>query len=388
MASRQGRTGTGRDGTDEHGAGRAGGRGEDVAQLQAQLTQAVAGLVTGADWLRALRFAARFRRYSFNNALLIRQAHAVAFARGLVPEPDPTLVASKSRWEALGRQVGDDHPGYQIFAPNTTRGAIRGNDPGTWRPLGRGEKPRPGETVRERLRGMRPALVYDVSQTHGAPIPRRPSPEFPPGAAPEGLWDGLAGQVAARGYRLEPETDPLVLGAAQGETRFGDRVVRLRAGLGDAGRAAVLAHELAHIDLHEPGRDRAPEDGTSASPGQEGRSPHRGIREVEADAVAYLVCAAHGLDLEASTVPYVAGWASTVPGRDAVKVVKSTGKRACRAALAVLSQLDTVQVSDGVPPAPTRRRADRPAAGFRPSAPGLPPAAGPGAGHQPGLGVS
>ena len=62
-------------------------------ELHERLTGAVASLVSGEDWRRAMAFAARFRTRSFNNTLLIWVQHEAAFGAGRVPEPFPTLVA-------------------------------------------------------------------------------------------------------------------------------------------------------------------------------------------------------------------------------------------------------------------------------------------------------
>lgn len=76
-----------------------------LERLHAQLADAVAGLVTGDDWARALEFAARFRSRSFSNTVLIWTQHAVAFGHGRVPEPTPTYIAGFKQWRALGRSV-------------------------------------------------------------------------------------------------------------------------------------------------------------------------------------------------------------------------------------------------------------------------------------------
>ncbi|GAB4086397.1 hypothetical protein GCM10028784_30270 [Myceligenerans cantabricum] len=325
-------------------------RDAKLEALQRKLTGAVESLVTGQDWQRALRFAARFRARSFGNTLLIWVQHAAAHEQGLVPDPDPTYVAGFQRWKALGRRVMKGQPGYQIIAPVTARMAGREDDPGSWRRLARGEKPDPGEVVRSRMVGVRPAYVWDISQTDGAPIPERPQIELPAGQAPPGLWDGLAAQVADLGYDLRLVPNAAALEGAYGRTTYSEHLVEVRADLDDGARTAVLAHELAHAMLHAPGRDTAPDDGTTVEPGQEGRSPHRGIREVEADSVAYMVSAAHGLDLADSTVPYVAGWASSVRGSSPVETIQNTATRVRSAAVTILDRLDTRQVPDGNPP--------------------------------------
>lgn len=94
--------------------------------------------------------------------------------------------------------------------------------------------------------------------------------------------------------------------------------------------------ELAHVLMHDPKDEDARQ--------------HRGIREVEAESVALMICAAHGMDTSVNTIPYVAGWATSVKDADPVEVVKTTGERVRRTAAAILDQLDTARVSDGSPP--------------------------------------
>ncbi|GAB4085027.1 hypothetical protein GCM10028784_16570 [Myceligenerans cantabricum] len=330
-------------------------RNAKLDALHDKLTAAVEQLVTGDDWRRALRFAARFRSRSFNNTLLIWVQHTTAHDQGIVAAPAPTYVAGFQQWRALGRHVMKGQPGYQILAPVTARMAGRDDDPASWHRLAKGQKPEPGEVVRTRMIGVRPAYVWDICQTDGAPIPEPPPVQLPAGQAPPGLWDGLAAQVDALGYHLRMVPDTAALDGADGRTTYATRLVEISSDLGPGAQAAVLAHELAHAMLHAPGHDTAPEDGTTPAPGTEGRSPHRGIREVEADSVAYMVAAAHGLDLTGSTVPYVSGWAATVPSNDPIQTIQNTAARVRTTALTILDRLDTHQIPDGAPPAPAPR---------------------------------
>ena len=77
---------------------------------------------------------------------------------------------------------------------------------------------------------------------------------------------------------------------------------------------------------------------------------HRGIAEVEAESVALMVCSAHQLTTDDYTIPYVASWASSVPGKTPVEVVQSTADRVRGAAVHILDKLDTTQGADGNPP--------------------------------------
>lgn len=187
--------------------------------LHAKLAESVGALVTGEDWKRALEFAAKFRGRSFGNTMLIYVQHYAAFQQGRVPEPMPTYVAGFKQWLSLNRAVMKGQSGYAILAPVTARFASASPaDPNSWRRLGRGEKPGFNEVVRSKLVGLKPAYVWDVSQTDGDPIPETPRPTLLQGQAPEGLWDGLADQITARGFELRLVSNAAAIGGANGLT--------------------------------------------------------------------------------------------------------------------------------------------------------------------------
>lgn len=310
--------------------------------LHERLTGAVEQLVSGDDWKRALEFAARFRARSFGNTLLIWAQHLEAFEAGRVPEPSPTYVAGFKQWQSLGRQVSKGQSGYMIQAPVTGRFASPNPaDAESWRRLGRFEKPRPGETVRSKLIGVKPAYVWDVSQTTGDPIPEAPRPRLLEGEAPAGLWEGLATLVEAEGFAVLRVPHEGMIGGANGLTDYEAHTVAVRSNMDPAAQAKTLAHELAHVKLHGPDNEDA--------------THHRGVGEVEADSVALMVGAAHGMDTTSYTIPYVAGWAATVGGKTPVEVVQVTGERVRKTAAAILDALPTVQVGGGDPPGLSRQ---------------------------------
>jgi len=304
--------------------------------LHERLAGAVGSLVTGEDWVRAMSFAARFRSRSFNNTLLICAQHAERFEAGSVSQPWPTYVAGFRQWESLGREVVKGQRGYMIQAPVTRRWAVEPGGDGAGRRLGFREPAGPGERVRMRVVGVKPAYVWDVCQTVGDPVPARPLPVLLEGEAPPGLWDGLAGQVEAAGFGLVLVGSAADIHGANGVTDFSDRTVRVRTDMDDAARVKTLAHEVAHVRMHE----RSDEDALF----------HRGIVEVEAESVAMMVGAAHGMATDGYTVPYVSVWATTVNGKTPVEVVQATGARVRAAALTILDGLDTVQAGGGDPP--------------------------------------
>lgn len=311
--------------------------------LHEQLTDAVGQLVSGEDWRRAIEFAAKFRSRSFSNGLLIARQHFAAFEAGRVPAPEPSYVAGYKQWQALGRQVMKGQPGYMILAPVTGRFATtRPQDADSWRRLGKFEKPRPGEVVRSRVVGVRPAYVWDASSTTGdAPVPEPPRPVLLAGQAPVGMWDGLARLVTERGFTVGTVPDAALIGGANGVTNFTNRTVVVRADMDDLQMVKTLSHELAHVDL-----------GHEARIG--GAGWHRGIGEVEAESVAAMIGAAHGVDTSLYTLPYVSGWASSVKDKTPVEVVQATGERVRKTASAILDALPTMQLGGGDPPGLSR----------------------------------
>lgn len=324
-------------------------RDAKLDELHERLTHGVEQLVSADDWRQALEFAARFRSRSFGNTLLIFAQHLDAYQAGLVPDPEPSCVAGYKQWLSFGRQVAKGQPGYMIFAPVTGRFASSTpQNAESWRRLGRFEKPTPGEVVRSRMVGAKPAYVWDVSQTRGDRIPEQPTPRLLQGDVPAGLWAGLAALVEAEGFAvLRVEHEGMIRGA-NGLTDFAARTVAVRTNMDPAAQVKTLAHELGHVRLHGPDNPDW--------------AKHRGIGEVEAESVALMIGAAHGMDTSSYSVSYVSGWAGTVKDKEPAEVVQSTGERVRKTAAAILDALDTVQLGSGDPPGLTRDAAPRPRA--------------------------
>ena len=265
-----------------------------LAEVHDRLVSAVATMVSGADWQRLLDLGRRFHTYSPNNVWLI-----------LAQCTDATQVGGFATWRSIGRHVRKGEKGIAILAPVVARRRESDTD---------GASEEAGGPTRV-LRGFRVVHVFDVSQTEGEPLPEVERPALLDGDAPGALWDALAAQVGAAGFELSRgDCD-----GANGCTDFAARTVRVRADVAPAQAAKTLAHELAHVRLHDGG-DHAVR--------------CRGRAEVEAESVAYLVCSAAGLDSDDYSFPYVAHWS----GGD-VAEVRAAAERAMGCARRILDAL-------------------------------------------------
>ena len=156
--------------------------------------------------------------------------------------------------------------------------------------------------------------VFDIDQTEGADLPVV-VPAALEGDAPAMLWDRLEQFLEESGYRLlRGDT-----GSANAKTSFVTRTVVVRTGLAPAQAAKSLAHEVAHTVLH---------DGTEYERGC------RGVAEIEAESVAYLVCAAAAMATDAYSFPYVARWSE-----GDVALVRTTAERVVGCARRLITAL-------------------------------------------------
>ena len=177
-----------------------------------------------------------------------------------------------------------------------------------------------GEEER-RVIGFRVVHVFDQSQTDGEPIPEV-RPARLEGELPV-QWDKVAELIRSADFGLEV-AEVERLGEANGVTDWLDRTVVVRESLPGAQRFKTAVHELAHVRLHEPSSGERPD--------------CRGIIEVEAESVAYMVCAALGVDSAGYSLPYVATWS----GGDLEKV-SETADRVIRCARGVISDIGVDQ---------------------------------------------
>jgi antirestriction protein ArdC len=206
-----------------------------------------------SDQLTALlKTMARFHKYSWHNVALIASQR-----------PTATRVAGFQTWRTMNRFVRKGEKGIAILAPI----------------VGRRDAEAEGDNART-IHGFRAAYVFDVEQTDGEPLPEPCEASGDPGVKTA----SLKAAVLERGITLESVDD---LGGALGTSSGG--YIRILAGLSPAVEFTTLVHEYAHELLHHAGD----------------RPTSRDTRELEAEAVAFVVGAAVGLNTSDSSRDYI-----------------------------------------------------------------------------------
>lgn len=216
-------------------------------RLAALLDEGHSGELTA--WLRTM---ARFHTYSWHNVCLIASQR-----------PTATRVAGFQTWRRMRRFVRKGEKGIAILAPI----------------VGRREAESESDHARAVV-GFRAAYVFDVEQTDGEPLPAPSEALGDPGATTALLKAAILGE----GIVLESADD---LGGAVG-TSSGGRIQLLN-GLSPATEFTTLVHEYTHELLHRA----------------DDRPASRDTRELEAEAVAFVVGGAVGLSTSDASRDYI-----------------------------------------------------------------------------------
>ena len=207
---------------------------------------------------------ARFHRYSFGNILAIARQR-----------PTATRVAGFHTWKELGRFVKKGEKGIQILAPMVAKRRRKDAAEQEYTP-NQDAKPAP------MLIGFRAVYVFDVAQTEGAELP-----EFE---------HNISGEVGAHRERLIAFLDSQSIALEFNEriapalgVSYGGRIALLP-GQSQAEEFTTLVHETAHELLHKTERRTM----TTAT-----------VRETEAEAVAFIVGQAIGLEIGTASSDYI-----------------------------------------------------------------------------------
>ncbi|WP_436927623.1 DUF955 domain-containing protein [Halosimplex amylolyticum] len=250
------------------------------------LVTAVDEAQSSDEFLEWLDVQSRFHDYSYRNTLLIKRQC-----------PEATKVAGYRTWQnEFDRHVTEGESAIWIWTPIiTTRCPECENSPSYHEKIGCEYDETPPEKWSEGLVGFKPAPVFDVSQTEGEPLPELDTAAR--GEATDLLPEliNIADDICVR-VNVVSDAE-WIHGDADGICRRSGSeekpTVKIHDRESRAAVAGTLIHEYAHALLHFDGVDET----------------ERSKREVEAEAVAYIVGRYCGLDMSGSAF-YLAAWES------------------------------------------------------------------------------
>ena len=265
----------------------------DHSGLLEELSTGIAELTTSETWKQYLDAQSKFYAYSPNNVMLI-----------MLQNPYATRVAGYHAWQEMGRQVMARESALRILAPMKYKK----------------EDVPEGEKTSE-IRGFKLVPVFDISQTEGRELPDVVGRLE--GLAPEGVFASLTEFAQNLGFHVErPQS---LESGANGDTTHSLGRIRVVASNSEAQQVKTLAHEIGHALLHDPEVPSSKE-------------LTRGLKELEAESTAYVICTALGMDTSDYSFGYVAGWAGCAP--EAIQGIKESTGRIHNAAAAVLRNFE------------------------------------------------
>ena len=262
---------------------------EQIKKLTDQIEAGIKALFQSGDlekYQAYLRTMSHFHHYSVNNQMLI-------FSQC----PHATLVAGYQKWQnQFSRHVLRGEKGISILAPTPYKIKVEKEklDPDTKLPLLDAD----GNTITEekevQIPMFRPVKVFDVSQTDGKPLPERvqsPIAELTGNVEHYEAFMEALRRVSPVPIEVKPLSNDL-----DGFFSPAKQSIALRAGMSEVQTVCAAVHEIAHSKLHDYAKqpDSQPKDSST--------------EEIEAESIAYTVCAYFGIETSANSFGYVATW--------------------------------------------------------------------------------
>ena len=262
---------------------------EQIKKLTDQIEAGIKALFQSGDlekYQAYLRTMSHFHHYSVNNQMLI-------FSQC----PHATLVAGYQKWQnQFSRHVLRGEKGISILAPTPYKIKVEKEklDPVTKLPLLDAD----GNTITEekevQIPMFRPVKVFDVSQTDGKPLPERvqsPVAELTGNVEHYEAFMEALRRVSPVPIEMKPLSNDL-----DGFFSPSKQSITLRDGMSEVQTVCAAVHEIAHSKLHDYAKqpNSQPKDSNT--------------EEIEAESIAYTVCAYFGIETSANSFGYVATW--------------------------------------------------------------------------------
>ena len=251
---------------------------ERLKEITESIEKGVTEVFTSGKYANYLRTMSRFHGYSVNNRILI-----------YFQNPNASRVAGYRAWQdKFGRHVVKGAKGMQILAPTPIKKKIEEEklDPDTKLPM----LDESGNVITEekevKIPMFKPVTVFDVSQTDGKPLPT--------------LAETLVGNVQNYDVFMEAlrrsAAVPIIIEPMESDTdgyfSLAEQNIHLREGMSEIQTVCAAIHEMAHSRLHNTDMEK---------------KSHT-VEEIEAESVAYTVCAYYGIETDANSFGYLASY--------------------------------------------------------------------------------
>lgn len=252
---------------------------ERLKEITARIEQGVKEVFTSGKYADYLRTMSRFTHYSTNNRILIYSQN-----------PKASHIAGYQAWQnKFERHVVKGAKGITIIAPTPYKKKIEEEkiDPDTKLPM----LDENGDVITEekeiKIPMFKPVTVFDISQTDGKPLPV--------------LAETLVGNVQNYDVFMEAvkrsSPVPIIMEPMQenmdGYFSLSEQNIHLREGMSEVQTVCAAIHEITHAKLHNADAEE--------------QKSHK-VEEIEAESVAFAVCAYYGIETDANSFGYIANF--------------------------------------------------------------------------------
>ncbi len=244
---------------------------EEIDELTQQIDARLFEFIKQGKYKDVLLGMANLGRYSLYNQFYI-----------LCQKPDAKTVYGMRKWNEFGRMIRKGEKALRIFSPI----------------LGYTEKSK--EEGKRVVKGFKLGCVFDISQTEGNEIDSFAIKENSPIKDKEVIVEGMDQVATECGYSFKRVPKDALEEDCYGLCNHKTKEILVLDDLGDAQFISTFAHELGHALAHSKPR----EDFVGIT-----QSEKRGIKEVEAESIACIVCHYLCLDTESFNFSYILGWA-------------------------------------------------------------------------------
>ena len=254
---------------------------ERVKEITDGLEKGIREVFESGRYEQYLQTMSRFHGYSLSNTILIH-----------MQKPDATLLAGYRAWQdKFNRYVMKGEKGIRILAPapykKTVMIDLYDTQHNPVMDVNGNQLQREQQIV---VPAFKPVTVFDVSQTDGEALPV--------------LARTLIGDVEEYSQLLEalerasaaPITFQDLPSNLDGFFSLDDKSITIRSGMSEVQTVCAIIHEVTHSRLHD----------NQDAPLTERKDSR--TMEVEAESVAYAVCAYYGIETGENSFGYIASW--------------------------------------------------------------------------------